>query len=134
MAAETPTPVSRVQAMVGCPHRWEQQYEYEILGGHGSRATHRKCTRCKERTERYTEAPAPAPDCSTLWGALKAADTLVRGGHWFEVHSYGSVLFRKPGTHRDSAGSMYANDEHEAATAICTLILEALDNNKTKEM
>lgn len=126
-------PIKAVQALVGCVHEWDrlrpiEEAMYHVDPGPNGLII---CRKCDETLDRDCDRPAPAPDCSTLWGALEAAKQLAVPS--FIDIDYAptskSILVDMAG-----ANDLVVESEHEACTAICTLILEALDNNKPKEM
>ena len=93
--------IDKVQAMVGCPH----YFPYETIDFGIANARRAKvCAWCDE--PKLTAKPAP--DCSTLWGALQAAER------------FNTVITVGPhGTH--------CYTEREAIIAVCELILKAVE-------
>ena len=105
--------------MVGCPHEWkiDQRYIPYYWG----------CKRCGKSVLDPETPPGPAPDCSTLWGALQAArynSVYVMIDSFADGSGYGVWHINDD----DESPSWPVATEHIAATAICKLILQATNN------
>ncbi len=112
MTAPTSDSIAEVQVLVGCPHDWMVSLSFpsSLL-----------CKRCGIFWDRTKTPPAPAPDCSTLWGALRAAQGL---GVFASVTAYGN----HEGGIQIEDGELKVvrvTSELDAATVVCELILEA---------
>lgn len=111
-------PIAKVQALVGCPHKWVQVTQ---VASHDDVDVYLECVHCKTKANHVKGPPQSAPDCSTLWGALQAAQAL----HGFDNMKFLTAL-------SSLAGSLWlimANSEMtelEVARAVCELILQAL--------
>ncbi len=113
-------PIAQVQALVGCPHVW---------GGDVSPTKDPirffVCIHCGEKIPHDEVCPEPAPDCSTLWGAVKAAQAI----HGFDNMKFLTALASLAGALWHMMGTSEMT-EREAATAICELTPQAIQENE----
>ena len=122
-------PIAAVQKLVGCPHEWKSWSRNSYWW---------KCSKCKMVAHENSAKFAAGPDCSTLWGASQSAEMLDcdwhisvtrNGGQIYLVaknhHGGIDTLSECGGYHKDLPPS---RTEHDAATAICELILQATDD------
>ena len=104
----TPDPIKAVQAMVGCHHVWHEFGDPDYL-----------CAGCGDMRHSGQTMDHSAPDCATTDGVLRA--------YWkYAEHSIFADESRVLGA-AILGVIQKGGSEHEVCTAICTLILEALD-------
>ena len=93
--------IAELQARVGCPHKYSPDK--------------RSCARCYETFDPY-DLPNPAPDCSTLYDAMRAAQMVGFTGD-IEIGDWLMLLSKYP-------------TEHAAAAAVCRLAIEELERRE----
>ena len=112
--------IKKIQAMVGCPHEWGYDDSW-----HGS-----VCGVCGMTWEHDVDgdAPTPAPDCSTLWGAMQAAKDVRKSGCSklsLDIRTVNGSIHIGLASYKEWADDVYTT-EADAAEAVCKLILEAV--------
>ena len=123
------TPIAEVQALVGCPHKWDL-VDDSIWG-------YWNCLECSQGLSKTKceDLPIPAPDCSTPLGVISVA-----GLHqlWLSISTSPTgkrvYVFQHHAKSEGSCETIFnIATEREACTAICELILKTVeDGGKSK--
>ena len=120
--------IAELQARVGCPH----EYSPDILL---CKPPKRSCTLCKE-TFGVDDLQVPAPDCSTLYGAMRAATELTNGSA--RLYMIRCVATKDGMTVYDNDMGTRAYDklatERDAAAAVCRLAIEELERREKETL
>ena len=111
--------IAELQARVGCPH----EYSPDILLCNPPK---RSCALCDETFDPYN-LPIPAPDCSTLYGSMRAA---AKENRRVRVSAQQFSTGVKFNVSTDFSYSVWCDNERDTAAAVCRMAIEELERRE----